>query len=116
MLYRNRILKYAADADVKWGDRTIRRGDIVEELGSIGEGFCTLRHGGVIFEAECLSISTMGTVPFTRVPGQQGGSEEWFQALCKEGKTAWILREDLKALHSPDVKDVVIIDGVESAH
>ncbi len=114
LIYKNKIIKYIAKKDVEWELLTIRRNEVVEELGYRAEGFCTLRHEGATFVEECLGNPGTGDASFDRVPGQNDESQKWFKASCKDGDKAWILCEELDALHSPQVKRVRIMAGTET--
>jgi hypothetical protein len=90
-LYRSQIAIYRALSDQEEGP--IRTGETIRQLSYLSEGFCILqREAGEIFEATCPEI-VEGAYEVIKAPDFRA-DEEWFQATCTGGTTAWVLKTE----------------------
>lgn len=75
--------------DVSEFETSFKKGDIVEELSYLSEGFCLYRKQGSM---ETVDMSCFGDDDSRAKKIVEGNinQEMWFQATCKNGEKAWI--------------------------
>jgi hypothetical protein len=70
----------------------IAKGDVVEELSYLAEGFCTLRFGNTVAEGACPSSLLEGYRVLAPL-----NTESWASLICQEGGKAWVPQSELDA-------------------
>lgn len=103
------ISLYEALVDLEEYDGEFKKGDLIEELSYISEGFCLYRKLGTTstFEMMCFEYQK-DKVQLLEAGGDS--VELWFQASCQNGNEAWFNTIDFESQAKGSFKPANILD------